>query len=243
MSKPVKKRRQAPASSVQAQTWWYATGIFALAVVLYANTFRHGYVLDDDLVCAKNTYVQEGISGMGKIFSHSWYHGFTGVEDRYYRPVMLTSLAIDNTMFGPDSHHVINVLIYGVSCALLYVLWVYLVGHVYTWLPLVAALLFAAHPLHTEVVANIKSRDELLALFFFGADVVGPGQRAKRSRERMVDPGCWFFHSGFIYQRICIDLFRFGSGHTLFFHFSDLEKDGPGDGCSCGYYGDLFNDP
>jgi tetratricopeptide (TPR) repeat protein len=41
-------------------------------------------------------------------------------------------------------------------------------------LPFVAALLFAVHPIHTEVVANIKSRDELLcllaslgALFFY----------------------------------------------------------------------------
>lgn len=166
MSKPVKKKKRVPVSSISAQTWWYAIGIFVLALVLYANTFRHGFVLDDDLVCAKNTYVQEGISRVGKIFSHSWYHGFTGVEDRYYRPVMLASLALDNTLFGPDSHHVINVFIYGISCALLYVLWVYLIGHAYSWLPLVATLLFTAHPLHTEVVANIKSRDELLAFFF-----------------------------------------------------------------------------
>lgn len=31
---------------------------------------------------------------------------------------------------------------------------------------LLATLLFAAHPLHTEVVANIKSRDEILGLLF-----------------------------------------------------------------------------
>ena len=31
----------------------------------------------------------------------------------------------------------------------------------------VASLLFIAHPLHTEVVANIKSRDEILCYMFF----------------------------------------------------------------------------
>ncbi len=31
----------------------------------------------------------------------------------------------------------------------------------------VAALIFAVHPVHTEVVANIKGRDELLAGIFF----------------------------------------------------------------------------
>lgn len=33
-------------------------------------------------------------------------------------------------------------------------------------LPFLTALLFIAHPVHTEVVANIKSRDEILSLLF-----------------------------------------------------------------------------
>jgi protein O-mannosyl-transferase len=34
------------------------------------------------------------------------------------------------------------------------------------WLPFAATLLFALHPIHSEVVANIKSRDEILCLLF-----------------------------------------------------------------------------
>src|SRR5690606_34251573 len=33
-------------------------------------------------------------------------------------------------------------------------------------LPFVATLLYLAHPLHTEVAANIKSRDEIMSLLF-----------------------------------------------------------------------------
>ncbi len=33
-------------------------------------------------------------------------------------------------------------------------------------IPLIATLLFVVHPVHTEVVANIKSRDEILSLLF-----------------------------------------------------------------------------
>src|SRR5262249_35425545 len=33
-------------------------------------------------------------------------------------------------------------------------------------IPFTAALLFMAHPVHTEVVANIKSRDEILCMLF-----------------------------------------------------------------------------
>jgi tetratricopeptide (TPR) repeat protein len=36
----------------------------------------------------------------------------------------------------------------------------------YNSVPFLTTLLFAAHPIHTEVVANIKSRDEILALLF-----------------------------------------------------------------------------
>ena len=39
-------------------------------------------------------------------------------------------------------------------------------------LPFLVALLFVVHPLHVEVVANIKGRDEILALFFGLASVV-----------------------------------------------------------------------
>ena len=34
-------------------------------------------------------------------------------------------------------------------------------------LPFIATLLFVVHPIHTEVVANIKSRDEILCLLLF----------------------------------------------------------------------------
>lgn len=40
----------------------------------------------------------------------------------------------------------------------------------YLTIPFIAAILFAAHPLHTEVVANIKGRDEIMSLLgSFGA--------------------------------------------------------------------------
>lgn len=66
--------------------------------------------------------------------------------------------------------HFINVLLYAITgLVLFYVLRIIL--HKYKsekWflsLPFVAALLFLLHPIHTEVVANIKGRDEILSLF------------------------------------------------------------------------------
>src|SRR4029079_9913306 len=61
--------------------------------------------------------------------------------------------------------HWINVLLFSLTCFLLfYALSFYLKENLLV--PLIASLLFAAHPLHTEIVANIKSRDEILSLLF-----------------------------------------------------------------------------
>jgi len=85
-----------------------------------------------------------------------------------YRPVTLTSFAIESQFFGDDPHvsHFINVLLYGFTAVLLFAV-LYYIFREYRYnflLPLTATLLFIVHPIHTEVVASIKNRDELLCL-------------------------------------------------------------------------------
>jgi len=64
--------------------------------------------------------------------------------------------------------HLINVLLFAFTCLVLLILLEYLVESKenvwYKSLPFVAVLLFLVHPIHTEVVANIKGRDEILSL-------------------------------------------------------------------------------
>jgi len=160
-----KKNKQSTENKSQSQKWLIALAVFAFAGLLYINTLGHGYVLDDDLVCNKNGFVQDGFSGLSKIFTHSWYYGFTGIADRYYRPMMLASFAIENSMFGnePSTYHAMNIFYYALGCAWLFLVMRLLFKDKPYWFPLTIALLFAAHPLHTEVVANIKSRDEIFA--------------------------------------------------------------------------------
>ena len=163
---PQKKAKKKSASNnFQSQKWLMAFGVFAFTFLLYVNTIGHGYVLDDDLVCNKNRFVQNGFAGLGDIFTHSWYAGFTGAADRYYRPMMLVGFAIENSMFGNESsvYHSMNIFYYALGCAWLFMVMRMLFKDRPYWFPLTIALLFAAHPLHTEVVANIKSRDEIFA--------------------------------------------------------------------------------
>ena len=160
-----KNQKKSTTPKNQSQKWLSALAVFAFAFLLYTNTIGHGYVLDDDLVCNKNQFVQDGFAGIKDIFTHSWYYGFTNTPDRYYRPMMLASFAIENSVLGnePSTYHFMNVLYYALGCAFLFLLLQILFKNKPFWFPLTITLLFAAHPLHTEVVANIKSRDEIFA--------------------------------------------------------------------------------
>ena len=65
--------------------------------------------------------------------------------------------------------HFINVLLYALTCLILYkVLQLLFVNRTqkqwYLSISFIATLLFLIHPIHTEVVANIKGRDEILSL-------------------------------------------------------------------------------
>ena len=139
---------------------------FIIGVLLYVATANHGYVLDDGLVILKNTYIQNGIEGIGKLFFHNYVHGYEGFNDGLYRPLSTITFALEYEWFelSPKASHIVNVILYGAICSLLFVVLKQLFSDKSTLLLMVATLLFTAHPVHNEVVANIKSRDELLAL-------------------------------------------------------------------------------
>ena len=56
-----------------------------------------------------------------------------------------------------------NILLFALTCAVVFLLLRRLFQKHHPLLPLLATALFTVHPVHTEVVANIKSRDEILS--------------------------------------------------------------------------------
>ncbi|MBI2968014.1 MAG: tetratricopeptide repeat protein [Bacteroidetes bacterium] len=132
--------------------------------VLYGNSLRNGYSFDDDLVIQDNQQVLNGIRGIPSIFVSHYY---TDERQSFgYRPVVLATFAIEYSLFGekPEISHLINIIIYALTCLILYLLLLNLNPSFSPTFPLLTTLLFLAHPLHSEVVDNLKSRDELLCL-------------------------------------------------------------------------------
>jgi len=143
--------------------------LFAAAFLLFANTLGHGFVLDDVAVIEQNKFVQQGISGIPKIVSTFYWEGYWESNAGLYRPLSLICFAVEWAISPNNSfiHHFINVLLYAVSIALLFRLLRKLLTGYSVWISFFISLLFAVHPIHSEVVANIKSRDEILCFLFF----------------------------------------------------------------------------
>jgi hypothetical protein len=147
------------------------SGIFFLTVIiLYSDSFKHGYTYDDAAVVAQNRFVQKGWAGIGDILRTQYFAGYdANTNAMAYRPVPLISLAIETAWFGNDAgtHHAINIFLYALTVIFLFYFLLRLFYNYHFSLAFIIAFLFAVHPIHTEVVANIKSRDELLGFFNF----------------------------------------------------------------------------
>jgi tetratricopeptide (TPR) repeat protein len=152
--------------------------IILLTVILYGNTLSHDYALDDSIVITENQFTIKGIKGIREIFINDSFTGFFStkkelVQGGRYRPLSIATFAVEYHFFGekPSVSHLINILLYAMTGIMI---WLILVITLEDFpdtlfrvvLPLFTALLFIFHPIHTEVVANIKGRDEILAMLF-----------------------------------------------------------------------------
>lgn len=157
-------------NSFSPQSAWMLL-LFIFTVLLYINTIGHGYVLDDVAVIEQNKFVQQGISGIPSILTTFYWQGYWELNTGLYRPLSLIMFAFEQEFMpgNPLVGHFVNILLFAACVVLLFKLLLRLFGSQYVLIPVLTALLFGAHPIHTEVVANIKSRDELLAMFLLMA--------------------------------------------------------------------------
>ncbi len=152
--------------------------IFIFPFIIYSNTIGHGYALDDAMVITHNHYTKKGLAGIKDIFLNDSFKGFYQEKTVHlpggrYRPMSIATFAIEYQCFGLNPHlsHLVNILIYAFTGLILFWLLRLLFNQSIATpgvlsIPVFTVFIFLAHPVHTEVVANIKGRDELLALIF-----------------------------------------------------------------------------
>ncbi|MBK7181512.1 MAG: DUF1736 domain-containing protein [Bacteroidetes bacterium] len=177
-------------SSITANTFSFSSFrvqsflLIIVGLIFYANSFKNEYALDDGIVIIKNEYVQQGLRGVPKILKTDSYDSFykqmnakQQLSGGRYRPLSVVTFALEEQFFGNGDkekpsdtvtyvRHVVNVLLYIFS---IIVLLYFLRNSIFkqnVYIPFLTCLIFLIHPLHTEVVANVKSRDEILSFLF-----------------------------------------------------------------------------
>ena len=134
----------------------------ALSIVLYGSTLFGDFVFDDRF------FTTRGDMRAWAYLSNVWLEPSLKQMAAYphYRPITFATLSLNFLLFGesPVSFHAVSVLLNAAVCWLLFLLVRRLFSHLsLAWM---VALFFALLPIHSESVAYIKARDELLVAFF-----------------------------------------------------------------------------
>ena len=140
--------------------------LLVFGLVLYGNTIFNKYAIDDNLVVS-NELVEKGLKAIPEIFSTHYFsqEGNVGSSSADYRPVVKATFALEHQLWGkkPGRSHLINILLYVALSVLLFYILKRLLYNYNILFPYLVTLVFMAHPVHTEVVASLKNRDEMMA--------------------------------------------------------------------------------
>ncbi|MCB9190273.1 MAG: tetratricopeptide repeat protein [Flavobacteriales bacterium] len=152
-----------------ARAWRISALLGIFAFLLYINTIPNDYSVDDTKSAGQNEQVKKGLAGIPEILTTLWDFSEdpnTGEIGYFeYRPISKITFAIEYELFGANPHisHGINSILYGLIVALLLIVLRRTASpSEQTAVLILATLIFAAHPIHTEVVANLKNREVLL---------------------------------------------------------------------------------
>ena len=142
----------------------WALAVVLAAVLVYLNAIGNEFVLDDTRIIRDNVRIRS-LAGVPGLFTSS-YWGTEGTQG-LYRPLVLVSYALNYALHGLSTagYAIVNIALHAAVSLLLFLLVRNIGGS------LLAAgltgIAFAIHPVHTEAVAGIAGRTELLAAVFF----------------------------------------------------------------------------
>lgn len=155
--------------------------VAVLAALAMASSLGNGYTYDDRFIILDNPRVH-GLDGWWRLFGQSyWPPPLLGA---LYRPATMLAFAAGWALGGgaPWVFHLGNVAAYAL---LSWIVWRLAARLLPSGAALAVGVLFAAHPVHVEAVANVVGLAELLMAIGMGAAVLA----WLRLRERGPHPG------------------------------------------------------
>jgi tetratricopeptide (TPR) repeat protein len=143
--------------------------IFLIILLAYFPSLSGEFILDDKFLIKNNPFIQGPHSLYhfffqedGIIHGQNWVNSHTG----YYRPLVNFTYHIDYLLWGmnPKGFRLTNILLHLVVCLMFFHVLFFLLKNrvVAFWM----VCIFALHPVNTEAVSWISSRNNLLVTFF-----------------------------------------------------------------------------
>ncbi len=145
--------------------WGHLPLLFAAAILPYVHTFGGDFIWDDDFLIKENPYIRS-LHKADDLFSLSYWVSENPGTPGQYRPLRAVIFAVEYALWGlnPLGYRATNMAVYLLCVHLVYLLAMRVFRD--RLQALLAGLLFALHPAHTEVTAWIKNLTELLACAF-----------------------------------------------------------------------------
>ena len=144
--------------SSQLQNRRLASGVVALlALLVAASALTNGFTLDDVPIIANNDRVHS-LHGLFSLFSQTYWPPSEGAS--LYRPLTMALFALQWVAGNgsPAVFHLTSALLYSGACVSFYLLAVEVIPAAAA---LAVAAIFAVHPVHVEVFANVVGQSEI----------------------------------------------------------------------------------
>jgi Tfp pilus assembly protein PilF len=153
-----------------------ALAIFAFASCIYFPSLKNGFVWDDKALVENPDIRTLNSDTVKRVFTTNYWDA-TDATSGLYRPLTALSFHADYQTHGdkPAGFHLTNVLFNAAVCALVFLVLVEMFAALD--LALIAALFFAAFPMHVENVAWVSGRTDVLATMFMLASLWWTGAR------------------------------------------------------------------
>ena len=136
----------------------YIVCLLFVTVAIYLNTLHNQFVFDDIPLILDNPPVK---------YLDNISHFTSGIGKIPYRPLRGMSYALDYRFTGlnPVGYHISNIVFHVLTTLLVYFITAALTGNMRV--AFFASCLFAVHPVHTESVAYISGRRDILSTLFY----------------------------------------------------------------------------
>jgi Flp pilus assembly protein TadD len=146
---------------------FHAVLVAAAAFAVYANALPNAFLWDDVFLVVGNPAIKRW-DAVPALFTSDLFPG--AMRSGYYRPLQALTYALDYAVWGlvPAGFRLTNVAWHAAAAVLLYAVGVRVLAAATA--ALLAALVFAVHPIHVEAVAYVAGRsDPLSAALLLGA--------------------------------------------------------------------------